>query len=529
MSTIYDGIAFGALDSDTYDADEFLGVDTWLRRKNENNIAWLYVADPPVTVCRRGGVVPPGGGLSASPAYPADRAICSVRASIFVAVPVYIESTVTMVRISINAVTKLGGVLIGGAVVLNSSGRKIGTLPEARLDQSTEYADAGLVDYDIEVQSSEEGWALAYLTVRSDMREDLGFEKSTSGSGAFSPGGAFLNVEYTSYVYDPDVAPSPNIIDPVFDHAFVNNEYTGANVDVIAFDNLFGSAYQLVTDLENGIGHNADMTFIGIGALSYMQMRSYTVQLFRRYEKRVAELFALVPDRGIDVLRQVQTTRLLRARRKILACGPTGYYPPDRPSIMGEHPRIYEYARSEVETAPWPAYDLVSTYCPDPYETGDIEVILYVRCCNRVADGEGTVDWVFDVTVDNFTNSETVTTTRSIATGGTGNIWSSASSPKAWIDNMITTVAANSFGTSIPYYTAKDGQILPTDLGKLTRVVVRVPMPAGGTGEGVTVRVEATYDANIQELTISRPDGQNRTNMLCCVAWSVVQIPGESA
>jgi hypothetical protein len=166
-----------------------------------------------------------------------------VRASIFVAVPVYIESTVTMVRISINAVTKLGGVFVGGAVVLNSSGRKIGTLPETRLDQSNEYADAGMVDYDIEVQSSEEGWALAYLTVRSDMREDLPIEKSTaSGAQVKSPGGAFLYIQFSgSYVYDPDTSPTTAPGDPVLDHAFVNNEYSGANVDLLAFNNTCGN------------------------------------------------------------------------------------------------------------------------------------------------------------------------------------------------------------------------------------------------------------------------------------------------
>jgi hypothetical protein len=234
-----------------------------------------------------------------------------------------------------------------------------------------------------------------------------------------------------------------------------------------------------------------------------------------------------VPDRGIDVLRQVQTTRLLRNRRKVLACGPTGYYPPERPAIMGAHPRIYEYARSEVETAPWPTYDLVSTYCPDPYETGDIEVILYVRNTLRTADGEGTADWTFDVTVDNYTNSESESVTVAIATGGTGGIWSSSQQPKPWIDNMIATVGAN-FSPAVPYYTAKDGQILPVDLGKLTRVVIRVPMPAGGTGEGITVTVGATYAANVQDLTV-RPDRINRSHTLCCVAWSIVQLPGESA
>jgi hypothetical protein len=522
--TIYDGTAFGAIDATAYIDGK--PSDQWLRKKIENNVAFLYVDSPPVTVFRLGG---PTLSNAAGP-YHEDRGIASVEKSIFLAIPVYVDESTTEITIKINAITPIGPVQIGGEVS-TLSGTIIGTLPAAELDADLDF-DESYHTYTIPVRPRASGYVLAYLTIQSGTEPVLGNKYVASGTVNAKIGAAKLvtvALSGSSYVFDPTA--SPNSTGPAsiaLDVAALYNAESEGRTDILAFSDQGGSLYNLVTPQSAGIGFGGSMTNMGPSRLTFMQLRSYQIQVTRRYDLREQDLIFGVPERGIDNLRHANLVRQLRSRPRLIAAGPSGNRGPWRHSIQGDQASIWEHAFGGVSSSPQPVTPLIRTGAIEPLSDGEVEIVMLLKGACHNAMGEGTVDWELVLAVDNFLDSESITQTFPVKTTGTQGLWfirSSAFDVVGWVPQIQKAIGGDAFIGE--FFTCREGQMLTQDLGQLSLVKMRVPMPSTGASVGLDISVTAECTGNFEDLALEADPF--RYQHLTCVAWAVYLYPEESA
>jgi hypothetical protein len=532
--TIYDGTAFGAIDATAYVDGK--PSDQWLRKKIENNVAFLYVDSPPVTVYRWGG----GGGENPNVGY---RAIASLKRSIFLAVPVYVDETVTEITIRINVITPVGAVQIGGTVQ-DLAGQIIGTLPAASLNTHISVLpeeidfNGSYYDYTIPVRPRSSGYVLAYLTMQS--RTSIAADKYAASSATFSqvrsPVLIGINLSAFSYDYDPYDTPDPYVTNPIaLDAATLYNAEIDSSADVLAFATAGGSIYIFLVDEAIGVGLGGSMTDMGPQRISYMQMRSYQVSVKRRYDLREQDLIFGVTERGIDNLRHANLVRQLRSRPRMIAAGPSGNRGPwIDPLIQGVQPSIWEHAIGyDVGGAPVIS-PFIQTGALEPLSDGEVEIVMLIRGANHTATGEGTQDWRFVFTVDNHLDTETITQTFAIKTTGTGHAWARTANFRntGWVSHLQRAISAFDLGLA-SYFPCREGQMLPPgqgstgDLGQMSLVKMRVPMPSTGASIGLDISVTAEPTGPTEDLAI----GQSATKYahISCVAWAVYLYPEEAA
>ena len=536
--TIYDGTAFGAIDQTAYIDGK--PSDQWLRKKIENNVAFLYVDSPPVTVFRLGGTT-----LSnASNPYYLDRGICSVNRSIFLAVPVYVDEAVTEITITINAITPFAvgassppnffkSVSIGGQVI-DLSGAIIGTLPAAELSTDDDFSDS-FHTYTIPVRPRASGYVLAYLTIQSNTQPTEGTKyiaSQATNAQIRASKLVTLNLQVSGFPYVWDPASAPNW-DPAgiiaLDVAGLYNDQMGAVTDILAFaEGGAAELYNLIVPQDVNVGLASTITSLGPTRLSFMQLRSYEVQVTRRYDLREQDLVFGVPERGIDNLRQANLVRQLRSRPRMIAAGPSGNRGPWRYALQGEQASIWEHAFAGVESSPQPVTPLIRTGALEPLSDGDVEIVMLIRGAAHDQFGEGTVDWEFVFGVDNYLDSETITQTFPIKTTGTQNVLVSQAGAsfemRGWVPQLQLAMANNDFGE---FFACREGQMVPDDLAMMSLVKMRVPMPSTGASVGLDIGVTVECKGGWEDLTL-RGD-MYKGQHLTCVAWAVYLYPEESA
>jgi hypothetical protein len=210
----------------------------------------------------------------------------------------------------------------------------------------------------------------------------------------------------------------------------------------------------------------------------------------------------------------------------MVAAGPTGYQPPSPGVTQGNHPSIFNFAIG-ASTNPQPTTTILRATTPDVYEDGEVEIVLVLFGNCSQADGIGSLDWDLDVTVSNFTNVSTVSGTYPIQTMGTDSYGGfspdtarSSSSDTSWLPR----IANARLSAYADLYAVKDGQFLPHELNTMTTVVIRVPVPAGGSINAHDIAVTATCAGNMQGITQSRGN-LYRYCSIQLIAWSIYAVP----
>lgn len=533
--TIYDGSEFGAIDQQAY--EDGRPSDEWLRRKMENNVAHLTITEPPVTVMRRGSDVQ----SDAAGPYYADRAIASAARSVFLAVPVWVTATTKEVKLHLNFVTRasfprfdpadnLNSVQIGGGV-RTPEGRVIGVLADTTHTKTGTYDVEGLTTFTVPLRSQSAQWAIVYLTIQSRYDDANPSEKSQLSS-AFGTGSSEvqINLAGTPPLYDPAAQPI-SLTSKFLDRCVLVEENSTAYADVLAFAGTLASNLFTLTPASRvtpGVG--SDMTFMGIQPLTFMQLRSYTIEVVNNYNLRESELLSGLPERGLDSLRHGQSARSIRSKPRMVAAGPTGWMPglPIRQAIQGRHPQIWESALGvAVGNFGAPPHTLVRTGATESLSDGTVRIVMLVHACVHGGYGVGTVDWRFVATVGNWIGADTtLTQTWTVGAMGTLPVASGPSPGQQgiqgkWIPNIQR---AARFGEA---YACRDGQFLESEFGDLTLVVMDVAMPATGGSAGLTVNVTAECLGNTQDIAVG--DSPQSGQHLTCVAWSVYIVPEEEA
>ena len=533
--SIYDGTAFGAIDEQAY--EDGRPSDEWLRRKIENNVAHLTITEPPVTVMRRGGDVQSD---AAGPFY-GDRAIAGVTRSVFLAVPVWVTATTKEVKLHLSMTTRLAiaridpadekdSVLIGGGV-RTDSGRVLGVLAETVIRRVGTYDANGLTTFTIPVRSQSAQWAIVYLTMQSQL-ENFASTTKSQVANAFGTGSSEVRLNFTGTppLYDPAVQPS-SVALSFFDHCVLEDD-GGNQSDVLAFDSdALNTLVRMVPVSKITPGIGATMDFMGIQPLSFMQLRSYTIEVVNRYNLRESELLSGLPERGIDSLRHGQSARSIRSKPRMVAAGPTGWMPglPIRQETQGRHPQVWESALGvAVGNFGAPPHTLIKTGATESLSDGTVRIVMLVHACVHSGYGVGTVDWEFVATVGNWVGADTtLTQTWTVGAIGTIDAWNAIGRQGAqgkWIPS-IQRAARNV--SSNEYYACRDGQFLESEFGDLTLVVLDVAMPLTGGSAGLTVEVTAECLGDTQDIAVG--DNPDSGQHLTCVAWSVYIVPEEEA
>lgn len=513
--TIYDGSEFGALQDAAYvDGEPY---DTWLLRKIENNIAHLYVSDPAVTVSRRGG-----SDLSnASGDFYKDRAICSQGETVFLAVPVWLDVSVNQISFQILARTGYTTGVSVAAYVVDGAMRMVGSLPAQNISDDGNYTVA-IWDFDVPVAPAAEGWGIAYLTVRSTILDGTAAQKVVSGVTTFMDDPQIFRADFGgTYEYDPDTSPNPtpSAKQTVLDHCVLTNENTGASVNVFAIEVLSGSEHRLVLDEEIAPGLGGDLTVLGVVPMSYMQLRSWTIKVHRRYEIRTSELLAERPTRGLDASRQAEGIRRVRTRKRMIAAGPQGYYPPDRSTTQGKHPRIFPTAFSR-DPGVQIVYTLFNEAVRCPYPDGTIEFVglFYADCAN--ANGDGTSDWDIELTDGTVTASGTYT----IKSHGSVTETIGNRNGSTWLGLTARTMGNLSNGQNLGLadpYPVREGQFPRNEITSLTRVSVRLPVTSAP--DVIRLNLTAQFEGTSENLAV-RSTSRNYHKLLL-VGYAIYFIP----
>ena len=505
--TIYDASEFGAIDATAYADGK--PSDTWLRRKIENNIAFLTINEPPVTVLRKGGT---STDLEEGTEYHGDRAIASWATTVFICQPVWVTPATSHIKMSLCIRTMPGYVKTGyqgpsevfiGAIVKQSDGKEVGSLPATSFDDDRPYGKIELTTYTIPVSPTGTGYVFVMMTMRSRV-DDFAQEEAQKAQDTFSrilaAGVSQLNFDGAPGKYDPDLSPTPATAYP-FDHCMIENSQTDSYGDVLAFEKLSeeeGKNLFTFLDTVEEPGLNALMQFLGIRSLSYMQMRSYTVEVVNRYTLRSVELLPKVPEKGMANLRQAQSTRLLRGRPRLIAGGPEGYRPPFRYAIQGGHPQVWSSAFSGPGASPQPVMTLLKTAGIEPLSDGKIQIVMLLSGCAHKGKGYGTVDWNISATVSNWVETETATLVAPIGTVGTRDSWTQERMATSWIPAIQR--AAQSRNRE--FYAVRDGQFLLDEFSDLTQVIIEVNVPKSGVNVGYAIVVTAQCAGNIVDVSV---------------------------
>lgn len=536
--TIYDGTSFGAIDDTAY-ADG-RPSDEWLRRKIENNVTFLTITEPPVTVLRKGGDLSP---LDASAFYYGDRAIASFQRTIFICQPIWVTPNLTEVRMHLAirskdafSSTSTSAVKIDAFVEMCESRRRIGSIGASTFDDDRDYDDIGLTTYAIPVAPTGEGWAVVCMCVQSTLDDGQTSTKSAADHGAAVASDGLIQLTFTggSALYVPATNPTPATSYP-FDHGVVENDLTQDVSDILAFWDLgevagSNQGVKLLVPKKSTPGIGGAMTDLGVLPLSYLQMRSYTVELVNRYNLRDAELVYGVPERGLDNLRHAQSVRSLRGRRRLVAGGPQGYLPDWRPTIQGRHHQIWRSAYGGPSGPSQPITTLLKVGAPEPLSDGTVVIVLLVAGAVHNGTGRGTCQWKFDTTIDNWVSTKTATTTRDIATIGTQTAWaligpSDTELGGSWLHNIMRGTFIADGATRA--YAVRDGQMTPSDLGTLSTVTIEVDVPASGASVGYDIEVTAQCVGNIDGLATGRDPLASQH--LALVGYAVYLQPNEEA
>lgn len=525
----FDGSKFGGVDESAY--QDGRPMDEALRRKIESNRSYIERLTPPVVVQRRGGDIQPGDAGD----FPGDRAICSLDPTIFVQAIVWVDASTTQVVIGANLRSDgtSGEVYIGGRVVwAGQPNRILGTLDEVVFDDDLAFDETGITEFKIDVNSgSSEGYALAYLTVRSTLDTTVNPEK-VSNSSFNTHAGSTAQLYWSGFPvpYDPDTSPDPD--HPLsLDHCVLVNDTYGGTSDLLAIGDAGGGIVRaLAPNFEVGTGVTLSSQF-GVQRISYVQMRSWYAQTRHRADITGPELRAGIAESGIESMRQGQRIKAIADRPRLLAAGPQGWRPemftPDRSAFQGRHHNIWRYTFGRANPE-----DLVRAFIPEYRDYGFIECLALLA--GHWHEGQyqdepdgGTVDWDFELTVDGFVGSPGVETlTLPVTTHATQNTWNARLAPtdiNRWLP-LITRCHWEDVngGSTNGLYAIKEGQIRQDELRDLTAVRLRVPVPAGvGIGHSVQLAAEvAAGGPNIQGLS----GGKNlvESQSLTCLAWSVL-------
>jgi len=535
--TIYDGSEFGAIDATAYSDGK--PSDTWLRRKIENNIAFLTINEPPVTVLRKGGGSTP---LDEEPSYFVDRAIASWATTVFICQPVWVGPTTTHIRMRLCIRSSkayhtgtVSAVFIGASVRQND-GKIIGLLSAASFDDTRSYEQIGLTTYMIPVAPTGSGFVTVLMTMQSRL-DDTNPSQKTQTTFASLGGGSVMNFNFSGSAgkYFPALSPSSLTLYP-FDHGVVGNLDTDQHGDILAFDEVSAdegtNLYRLIVAGRPEPGIGGGMDALGVQPLSFLQMRSYTVEVVHRYNLREAELASGVPDRGIDNLRHAQSTRLLRGRPRLIAGGPEGYMPAFRDAIQGRHPQIWASAFGGPASSAQPITTILRAGAAEPFSGGKIQIMMLLHGCAHNAIGRGTVDWELVATARNWVGTPiTSTTVYPIATVGTQGAWTQTNAGglgTSWIPSIQR--AASGLLSSILstfYYAVRDGQFLPQEFTDLTPVVIELSAPASGSSIGYDIEVTAECSGNVIDLSLTADPF--KFQHLTLVGYAIYLVPNEVA
>jgi hypothetical protein len=528
--SVYDGDDFGAIDATAY-ADGKPSCQ-WLRKKIENNIAFLFETSPPVTVYRLGGPVE----SDAEGPYFEDTAICSIRQSVFFAVPVYVDMNTAEIVLAANIITPTAEVYISGKV-MEFSGRIIGSTEEFNVEApSVFYAMEGIGDvksykeFRVPINPNSTGYVLAFLTIRSKQRlTSEGYYVPITGNlGAPDDYTIDAELDDGNYDFDPEAAPDPDTDNPIaLDvSVYVSALGTGNNrnqkTDILGFVNKGDGEY--LTSLDRSIfPRGGELTadyllFSGPSRISYAQARSCTVQVIRKYNLRDAELrFGLV-ERGLDNLRQANSTLNIRRDRRMIAAGPSGRRPP---SAKAGRIWRWEHVFSGAASSTQPANVLIRTHGAEPLEGGYIEMVMVVAVSAHRASGIGQCDYEFDLKLDSLAGTETSSRKTTSRLSAIGTQQPQEDMP-GWVHRLQAFIFWNSTSESSEPYACREGQMVDWDFGQLNLVKIKCPVPETGNGYGI--EVTAKFAGEVEGLSEDDIDAEIGYH-LTCVSWAAYLVP----